>query len=56
MDIADNKHDLCIIHKHNKDMTPLFGQFAAYMIKFNTAFGFTKVLFIGRPIFSKTMT
>ena len=43
MDIADNKHDLRIIRKHTKDMTPLFGQFAAYMMKINT-FGFTKVL------------
>ena len=34
-------------------MTPLFGQFAAYMIKFNTTFGFTKVLFGGCPNFSK---
>ena len=51
MDIADNKHDLRIIHKHDKDMTPLFGQFAAYMIKFNATFGFTNVLFGCRPNF-----
>ena len=53
MGIADNKHDSRIINKHNKDMTPLFGQFAAYIIKFNTTFGFTKVLFGGCPNFSK---
>ena len=54
MGIADNKYDLRIIHKNNKDMTQLFGQFAAYMIKFNTTFGFTKVLFGGRPNFFPT--
>ena len=55
MDIADNKHDSRIINKHDKDMIPLFGQFATYMIKFNTTFGFTKVLFGGCPNFSKNI-
>ena len=32
-------------------MTPLVGQFAVYMIKFNTTFGFTEVLFGDRLIF-----
>ena len=51
MDIEDNKYDLRTIHEYNKDMTPLFGQFDAYMVKFNITFGFTKVLFGGHPIF-----
>ena len=55
MDIADNKHDSRIINKHDKDMILLFGQFATYMIKFNTTFGFTKVLFGGCPNFSKNI-
>ena len=44
---ATISHDIFKI----SNLWPLFGQFAAYMIKFSTTFGFTKVLFGGRPTF-----
>ena len=56
MDIEDNKYDLRTIHEYNKDMTPLFGQFDAYMVKFNITFGFTKFYLEAiRFFFSKTV-
>ena len=55
MDIADDKNYLRIIHKLNKDVTPLFGQFAAYMMKLNTTFGLIQKCYLGpSDFFSKT--